>query len=126
MGERNYLKLNDLSSYKVAFELSNYIWEAVKKWDYLAVQTIGRQLINATDSISANIAEGFGRRSRKDKIKFYYYSYGSACEAIDWIEKAKKRELISEDQYNYIFSELDKLPKEINALVKFTRERMLK
>jgi len=41
MGERNYLKLNDLSSYKVAFELSNYIWEAVKKWDYLAAMGIG-------------------------------------------------------------------------------------
>ncbi len=126
MGEGKYLQLNDLSSYKIAFELSNYIWDVVKKWDYLAIQTIGRQLINAIDSVSANIAEGFGRRSRKDKIKFYYYSYGSVSEAIDWVEKAKKRELLTEEQYNFIISELNKLPKEINTLVKFTRERMSK
>lgn len=59
-------------------------------------------------------------------IKFYYYSYASACEAIDWIEKTKKREIISQEQYDYVFTELGKLPKEINALVKFTRERMSK
>lgn len=35
------------------------------------------QIINAIDSISANIAEGFGRYGKKDKIKFYYYSFGS-------------------------------------------------
>ena len=32
---------------------------------------LGRNLSEAVDSISANIAEGFGRHFKKDKIKFY-------------------------------------------------------
>ncbi len=41
MEEKKFLKLDDLSSYKIAFELSNHIWAAVKKWDYLAALWIG-------------------------------------------------------------------------------------
>jgi four helix bundle protein len=41
-------------------------------WQNLAQETIGKQFIRAIDAISANIAEGFGRYSKKDKIRFYF------------------------------------------------------
>lgn len=126
MFEKNYLKITDLSSYKLSFELSNYVWDLVKSWEYLAKDTVGKQLIRAIDSISANIAEGFGRYFKKDKIKFYYYSFGSLQETIDWIEKARVRKLITEDQYQHVSSELKKLPKEINSLIKYTRIKLAK
>lgn len=126
MIEKNYLKLNDLSSYKIAFPLSNYVWNIVKDWEYLEKQVVGIQFIKAVDSISANIAEGFGRRFKKDKVKFYYYAFGSLSESMDWLEKSKIRELISEEQYNHINEELQKLPRELNQLIKFTLERMSK
>src|SRR5215831_6926021 len=105
-----YLQLNDIDAYKISFRLSNYIWEVVSKWDYLAKRTIGEQFIGASDSISANIAEGFGRYFKKDKIKFYRYSAGSVKECFDWNQKAKVRRLITEEEYGYIFGELQKLP----------------
>ena len=123
-GEKKYLQLNDISAYKVAFNLSNYIWGIVITWDYFAKDTIGKQWVRAADSISANIAEGFCRYSKKDKAKFYYYSYGSVKESLDWLQKSKVRKLITEKQYNFIFKELNILPKEINSLIKFTRERL--
>lgn len=124
MEERNYLQLNDLNSYKISFHLSNYAWEIVIKWDNFSKNTIGMQYVRAVDSISANIAEGFGRYSKKDKIKFYRYGFGSIKEALDWNEKARIRKLITAEQYNYIFQELMKLPKEINSLIKFTNEKL--
>lgn len=82
------------------------------------------QFVDAVDSISANIAEGFGRYFKKDKIKFYRYSYGSMKECFDWNEKAKERKLITENEYKFIFTALDKLPKSINALIKYTSEKL--
>lgn len=122
--ERKYLKLNDIEAYKISFHLSNYVWDIVLKWDYLAKKTIGPQFVDAMDSISANIAEGFGRYNKKDKIKFYRYSFGSLKECFDWNEKAKVRKLLSGDEYKQIFSELDKLPKAINSLIKYTNEKL--
>jgi len=87
-------------------------------------ETIGAQFVDAVDSISANIAEGFGRYFKKDKIKFYRYSYGSMKECFDWNEKARVRKLFTEDEYKYIFTELDKLPKAMNSLIKYTNEKL--
>lgn len=126
MGEGNYLKLSDLSSYKIALPLSNYVWNIIKDWEYLEKQTVGVQFIRAIDSISANIAEGFGRRFKKDKVKFYYYAQGSVSESKDWLEKARARDLLSEEQYGHIKEELEKLPRELNYLIKFTLERLSK
>lgn len=122
--DKKYLTLNDLSAYKSAFNLSNYIWQIVIKWDYLAKDTVGKQLIRSVDSISANIAEGFGRYGKKDKILFYRYSYGSIKESFDWTEKSKIRKLISSEEYEYIFKELNNLPREVNALIKYTNEKL--
>lgn len=124
MGKERYLKLNDLSAYRIAFNLSNYVWEIVITWDYFSKDTLGKQFTRAIDSISANIAEGFGRYSKKDKIKFYRYALGSLKESLDWNEKARKRNLIKKEDYNYIFKELNKLPKEINSLIGFTNHKL--
>lgn len=99
MSKTYYVKLNDVPPYVLSFHLSNIVWDIVMKWEWLAKKTIGVQFINAADSISANIAEGFGRYHKKDKIKFYRYSSGSTKECFDWNEKAKVRKLISEEEY---------------------------
>ncbi len=122
--DKKYLKLDNVTAYKIAFFLSNYVWDIVIQWDYFAKDTVGKQFVKATDSMSANIAEGFGRYGKKDKIKFYRYSFGSLKECFDWNEKSRLRKLLTESQYTHIFSELDKLPKEINALIKYTNEKL--
>lgn len=121
-----YLQLNDIGCYKKAFLLSNYVWGVVGSWDWLAKKTVGVQFITAIDSVSANIAEGFGRYGKKDKIKFYYYSFGSVKESLDWNEKSKIRKLLAAEQYKHILGELQSLPKEIHQLIKFTEEKLIK
>lgn len=124
--EKRYLTINDISSYKVAINLSHYIWDIVIKWDYFAKDTVGKQYIRAVDSIAANIAEGFGRYFKKEKIQFYRYSYGSIAESLDWTNKAYRRHLLSEEQYKHITNELEKLPQELHNLIKFTDEKLKK
>lgn len=119
-----YLQLNDIDAYKRAFALSNYVWRIVFDWEWFAKQTIGAQYVRAVDSISANIAEGFGRYFKKDKIRFYKISYGSITEALDWNQKAKERGLLTDAQYSYILKELKALPKEINQLIKYTNLKL--
>lgn len=124
MEQKKFLKLSDIECYRIAFHLSNYVWDIVMKWEGFAKRTVGEQFVDALDSISANIAEGFGRYNKKDKIKFWRYSQGSMTECLDWNQKAKVRKLISEEEYEYIFKELQKLPKAINSLILFTNQKL--
>ena len=103
---KKYLKLNDIECYRISFHLSNYVWDIIVKWDSFAKRTVGEQFVEAADSISANLAEGFGRIFKKDKIKFYRYSAGSAKECFDWNEKSKVRGLFKPGEYEHIFGEL--------------------
>lgn len=121
---KKYLQLNNISSYRIAFHLSNYVWDLVLQWNNFAKDTVGKQFVRSVDSISANIAEGFGRYSKKDKVNFYRYSYGSIKESYDWNEKAKNRRLLTQKDYNYILEELNKLPKDLHSLISFTNERL--
>lgn len=124
MNDPKYLKLNNIEAYKLAFKLSNYIWEIISKWDWFSKKTVGAQFIEAADSISANIAEGFGRFHKKDKIKFYRYSQGSLKESFDWNEKSKVRKLLKKDEYDYILTELQKIEPSIYRLINFTNEKL--
>ncbi|MGQ9644360.1 MAG: four helix bundle protein, partial [Ignavibacterium sp.] len=60
MESKKFLKLNDIEAYRISFKLSNQVWDIVLKWDHFSKDTIGKQFVRAVDSISANIAEGFG------------------------------------------------------------------
>ena len=56
--ELKYLSFNDIEAYKIAFNLSNLVWDTILKWDYFAKDTVGKQFVRSVDSISDNIAEG--------------------------------------------------------------------
>lgn len=49
--ERKFLSLNDISVYKNSFNLSNYVWNIVLRWDYFSKDIIGKQFARAVDSI---------------------------------------------------------------------------
>jgi four helix bundle protein len=122
--EGKFLQLNDIGAYKISFNLSNYVWDIVVNWEYFAKRTLGQQWTESTDSMSANIAEGFGRYTKKDKINFYRHNFGSMKESMDWTQKAKVRKLITDFQYKHIMEQLNKMPKELNSLIKFTNEKL--
>ena len=64
------MKLEDLEVYNISMDLSDKIWVIVDKWDFFKKDTVGKQLVRAIDSVSANISEGFGRNTFKDQRSF--------------------------------------------------------
>ena len=111
-------RLEDLEIYNLAESFSNEIWFVVLEWDYFAKDTLGKQLVGATDSIGANIAEGYGRYHFKENKNFCYFSRGSLIETKSWVTKAKTRRLISEDQHTKYMSELSAIHLKLNAYIK--------
>jgi len=92
----NRTRFENLRVYQLAEEIADLAWDVVTSWDRLPQETVGRQLINSSDSIGANIAEGAGRGSAADNRRFAKIARGSLFEVKHWLRRAYKRKLLSE------------------------------
>ena len=115
----SYHNLEDLEVYKLAEEFGEDVWDAVAKWDYFAKDTVGKQMVRSADSISANIAEGYGRYHYKENKNFCFFSRGSILETKGWLKKAQSRNLISEETYKIMFDKLQLIHYKLNAYIKY-------
>ncbi|MBX7142244.1 MAG: four helix bundle protein [Chitinophagales bacterium] len=115
-------KLEDLEVFQLSVKLSDEVWNMVIKWKPLAQDTIRRQLIRSTDSIAANIAEGYGRFSLKENRQFCMYSRGSIMETKSWLMKGRNRNLITELQCQDLMSQLETIHIKLNAYLKFIQK----
>ena len=114
------MNLEDLDIYRIALKISDLAWEIYQTLPREYKFKTGQQFLNASDSIGANIAEGFWRFHYKDSLKFYYNSRGSLYETIYWIDRLKSRNLILPEHFHkmqqHTTEEKIKLNKFINSL----------
>lgn len=76
--------------YRLALYAADLGWQDVRRLSGVrATSAIANQLGRALGSISANIAEGYGRSSGSDRARYYEYALGSARESRDWYHKSR-------------------------------------
>ena len=112
-----FMRLEDLQVYQLAIEIGERVWEIVISWDYFAKDTVGKQLVKATDSMAANLSEGFGRFYYKENKQFCYYSRGSQHEALTWLNKAQRRGLIKNEDFCSIVADMDTFAFKLNNYI---------
>lgn len=111
------MKLEELRVYQMSMDIAERVWAIVSKWDYFGKDTIGKQLVRAADSVSANLSEGFGRYHFKDAKNFGYYSCGSLYETKTWLTKAHSRKLISDSDFQNFISDIDSIGIKLNNYI---------
>ncbi|SMO95664.1 four helix bundle protein [Chryseobacterium rhizoplanae] len=82
------MSYRNLDIYKLAFELFLKTHKASLLLPKYELFELGSQLRRSSDSVIANIVEGYGRSSyRNDYIRFLIYSHASNDETINHLEK---------------------------------------
>ena len=112
------MKLEELQVYSLSMEIAEKIWSIVTGWDYFSKDTIGKQLVRAADSISANLSEGFGRYHYKENVNFSYYSRGSLFETRARLTKAHNRKLIGDENFESFIRSIDDIGIKLNNYIK--------
>lgn len=84
----------DLNVWKEGHILVIMVYKITKNFPKEETYSLTDQMRRSASSITANIAEGFGRQTYKEKVQFYYMAKGSLSELKNFI-------LISKD-INYL------------------------
>lgn len=119
-------KFEDLEVYKLAEQLGDNFRATVWDWNNLAKNTIGKQIINSSDSISANIAEGYGRGTFAERSRFAKISRGSLFETKSWANKAIRRRLITKEKYDELNEVINVLMPKLSAYINYLNRNIKK
>lgn len=118
-------KFEDLEIYKLSEKLSDEVWYMVIKWDHFQKNTIGTQLVNATDGVGSNIAEGSGKGSYIEFRRYMKISRGSLYETKHWLKRCYARKLISKKETDSIKPLIDELLPRINAFINNLNDKII-
>jgi four helix bundle protein len=79
------------------------------------------QVLDSSRSITANVAEGFGRFHYQENIQFCRQSRGSLTETMDHLIAAFDEEYINSDQLKILNDDYKSCLKEINIYIKYLK-----
>ena len=111
----------DLFAWKKGHLLAVFVYRITENFPSSENFGLISQMRRCAVSITSNIAEGFSRKTYKDKSQFYSISLGSVTELQSQVEIAKDIGLLNVQTYNELNDMTVEVHKIINGLIKSSR-----
>ena len=108
----------NMDVWKKANQLSFQIFEMTKDLPRSEDYGLISQIRRSANSISANISEGFGRNTKKDKRNFYIIARGSAFETQSHLLYGVKVKYFERKAVSLMIKEYDELIHQLNKIMK--------
>jgi four helix bundle protein len=109
----------NLDAWKEAVNLAIQIYETTKNFPREEIYGLTSQLRGASVSISSNIAEGAGRKSKKDFKQFIHIASGSLNEVESLLHICSRLNLIAADSYKELNESTERVGRLIGGLLKY-------
>ena len=109
----------NLETWKKGKEIRIIVWQVARKFPDEEKYRLSDQMIRASRSITANIAEGYGRYHYRDNIRFCRQARGSLFELIDHIEAAAECGYINDGDHTYLNAKLEELLLLLNGYTRY-------
>jgi four helix bundle protein len=121
MNNKNIRTFTDLIVWQEAHRLVLTIYKITKKFPKEEMYGLVSQMRRAVVSITSNIAEGFSRRSYKEKTQFYYTALGSLTEVKSQLLIAKDVKYIKKIEFEKIDNQIIDVHKLLNKFISKTK-----
>ena len=115
----------DLTVWQKSISFVTDIYKATKSFPKEELFGLTSQMRRAAISIPSNIAEGHGRHSKKELVRFLSISLGSASELETQLIISKNLDFISEDESNQLLSYNEEIIKMLVSLIKYNNNGKL-
>ena len=111
----------DLNAWKEAHKLVISIYQITKKFPKKETYSLIDQIQRCAVSVSSNIAEGFSRQSKKEKLQFYFTSKGSLTELQNQLLIARDVGYLPKNSFNKLAEQTITVNKLINGLIRYLK-----
>jgi four helix bundle protein len=108
----------DLIAWKKAIDLTVDVYRVTKAFPSDERFGLTSQIRRASSSVPANIAEGQGRRSKREFVQFLSHARGSLLELDSHLELALRLEYIDKLNFSGLREQVDEVGRVINGLVR--------
>lgn len=108
----------DLNVWREGHKLVVLIYKITKTFPKEEIYSLIDQMRRAAASITANIAEGFGRQTYKEKVQFYYMAQGSLTELKNFILIAKDVGYLKAEDYQNLVDQINLTHRLLQGLIK--------
>jgi len=113
----------DLKVWQLAFRAAVLLYRAEAGFPREERYALGAQLRRAVISISSNIAEGYGRGSTKDYIRFLRTARGSLCETDSQLRIAIELGFIGRSAFDEVLDVLGHCERALAGLIHSLEKR---
>ena len=113
----------DLQIWQEARKFRIKISDKVKDLPIEEKYRLADQMIRASRSITANIAEGYGRFHYKENMQFCRQARGSIYEMIDHLTVALDEGYITFQDFEYLRNECYTLLKMLNGYIRYLKDK---
>ncbi len=116
-------KFTDLYAWQEGHKLVLMVYKNTKKFPNEERFGIIDQMRRAAVSLTSNIAEGFSRRSSKEKNRFYCMAQASLVELQNQFIVSRDVDYLSNDEFKIIADQSVIANKLLNGLLKATKDK---
>jgi len=113
----------DLDVWKKCRDIRIMIWKLCKKFPAEEKFRLADQMIRASRSSTANIAEGYGRFHFQENIQFCRQSRGSLFELMDHVLVAEECEYIYSEEKVKLIKHVISAIRLLNGYIKYLKAR---
>ena len=113
----------DIKAWKVGREFKKNIYSIVRKFPKEELFAITQQIRRAVVSITANIAEGYGRYHFQENIQFCRIARGSTNEVLDHLYSALDFNYITKTEFDLLYKEGRDVEYAINGYINFMNQQ---
>ena len=112
----------NLAAYQRAMDLVDKVYDLLRGFPSEEKYALCDQLRRAVVSVPSNIAEGLGRMSGKEQVRFIEISYGSLMEVYCQLTIAKRRNYITEELFRALAEDIENIARPLSGLRRSLKE----
>ena len=113
-----------LRVWQAATRFSADLDRAIVRFPSRAKLVLEKQMMDAAESVTSNIAESTGRNGLRDQIRVLHIASGSAREVESQLVSARNRGALPEDEFRQLHRQIRGVQQLLEALIRYKWRRI--